>query len=72
MGGHFASFEHQALLQYIPELDSVVRFEGEDTLVELAERLLAGCGWQSTQGIAYRADEGVVTTPARARPSRPR
>src|SRR6476469_9576684 len=32
MGGHYASFAPETLLDLIPELDSVVRFEGERTL----------------------------------------
>jgi anaerobic magnesium-protoporphyrin IX monomethyl ester cyclase len=31
MGGHFPSLSYQETLAIIPELDSVVRFEGEQT-----------------------------------------
>ena len=37
MGGHYASFEPSELLSRIPGLDSVVRFEGEVTLVNLLQ-----------------------------------
>lgn len=66
MGGHYASFEPARLLNAIPELDSVVRFEGEDTLTELVERLAAGRSWNDVPGIAYRGCNGeVVTGPLR-------
>jgi radical SAM superfamily enzyme YgiQ (UPF0313 family) len=60
IGGHYASFEAEALLAAIPELDSVVRFEGEDTMVELAERITGGECWDDVLGIAHRGPSGVV------------
>lgn len=66
MGGHYASFESAALLNAIPELDSVVRFEGEDTLLELVNRISARESWLQVQGITYRASDGeVMTNPTR-------
>jgi anaerobic magnesium-protoporphyrin IX monomethyl ester cyclase len=65
MGGHYASFEPEVLLNTIPELDSVVLFEGEDTLLELAERVAAGHPWQEVSGIARRGPDGIVITPVR-------
>jgi radical SAM superfamily enzyme YgiQ (UPF0313 family) len=56
IGGHYASFEPAELLRMIPELDSVVRFEGEDTLAELVSKL-DGDVWRTVAGIAW-ADEG--------------
>ncbi len=35
MGGHFPSLSYQHTLELVPNLDSVVRFEGELTLLEL-------------------------------------
>ncbi len=65
MGGHYASFAPETLLQLIPELDSVVRFEGERTLVDLAQALVAGQPWHSTRGIAWRDGASVHRTPPR-------
>src|SRR5579859_2320492 len=59
MGGHFPSLSHAMTLQMIPELDSVVRFEGEMTLLELADVISLGRDWRQVFGIAYRA-EGIV------------
>ena len=44
MGGHFPSLSYQPTLELIPELDSVVRFEGEQTLVELVDAVEHGAG----------------------------
>ncbi|HTQ57901.1 MAG TPA: radical SAM protein [Bryobacteraceae bacterium] len=65
MGGHFPSLSPARTLELIPELDSVVRFEGEMTLLELADVIGAGRDWHSVQGLAYRAPQGVVNTPLR-------
>jgi radical SAM superfamily enzyme YgiQ (UPF0313 family) len=65
MGGHYASFAPETLLQLIPELDSVVRFEGERTLVELASAIAAGQPWHDIRGIAWRDGEVVHITPTR-------
>jgi len=65
MGGHYASFEPQALLAAIPGLDSVARFEGEDTLLELAERISSAMEWRDVTGIAYRSSRGVTLNPIR-------
>lgn len=65
MGGHFPSLSYQQTLELVPELDSVVRFEGEMTLVELADALSTGQDWRSIPGLAYLRDQEVVATPAR-------
>jgi len=65
MGGHFPSLSYQHTLELIPELDSVVRFEGEETLLELVDVLSVGGAWQGLAGLAYRKDFGVVATPMR-------
>lgn len=60
VGGHYCSFEYARLLEAIPELDSVGRFECEDTLLELTEAVVAGRPWHNVAGIAFRGDHGVV------------
>jgi radical SAM superfamily enzyme YgiQ (UPF0313 family) len=61
IGGHYPSLCHDELLTNFPEIDSVVRYEGEETLIELADRLKAGEDWRSiaaspTQATASRGD----------------
>jgi anaerobic magnesium-protoporphyrin IX monomethyl ester cyclase len=65
IGGHYASFAPETLLQLIPELDSVVRFEGERTLVELTHAILAEQPWRGISGIAWRDGGTVHQTPPR-------
>lgn len=65
MGGHFPSLCHDETLELIPELDSVARFEGELTLLELTERLAANQGWHDVPGLAYSRDGAVGESPAR-------
>ena len=66
MGGHFPSLCHDECLKNFPELDSVVRYEGEETLVDLVERLSTGKDWREVPGLAYLNDDQVVETPPRA------
>lgn len=66
MGGHFPSLSYQRTLDLLPELDSVVRFEGEWTLLEMVDLLSTGRDWHEIQGIAYRGDNGVTATEMRA------
>jgi radical SAM superfamily enzyme YgiQ (UPF0313 family) len=65
MGGHFPSLSQRETLMLAPELDSVVRFEGEMTLLEMVDRLGTGEDWRDIRGIAYRRGDEVVDTPLR-------
>jgi radical SAM superfamily enzyme YgiQ (UPF0313 family) len=65
MGGHFPSLSPRETLGLIPDLDTVVRFEGETTLAELADAIAAGKDWRTIEGIAYKDGDEVVSTPAR-------
>lgn len=56
MGGHFASLSWQHTLELVPALDSVVRFEGEETLLELCDRIATGEPWRDLEGIAFHID----------------
>jgi len=66
MGGHFPSLSYRETLDLIPQLDSVVRFEGEMTLLELADTIGAGRDWRRIQGIAFGNKDGLVTTAMRS------
>src|SRR4051794_23730053 len=65
IGGHYPSLCHDEVLEAVPELDSVVRFEGELTLLDLVERLSEGRDWHDTPGMAYLAGGEVVETEQR-------
>ncbi len=66
IGGHYPSLCHDEVLRQFPELDSVVRYEGELTLVSLVERLCNGSNWRDIPGIAYLSGDRVVVTEPRA------
>jgi anaerobic magnesium-protoporphyrin IX monomethyl ester cyclase len=65
IGGHFPSLSYGHTLELIPQVDSVVRFEGETTLLELTDRLSSGQDWRDVIGIAYKKGNEVVLTEAR-------
>ena len=65
IGGHYPSLCHDEILRNFPELDSVVRYEGEQTLPKLVDSLRAGMDWRTISGIAYRAGEQIVVTEPR-------
>jgi len=63
MGGHYASFAPETLLQLIPELDSVVRYEGELSICEMASAIAAGESWHEIAGVAWRNGDRVQSNP---------
>lgn len=67
MGGHYASFEPEEILRRTPGLDSVVRFDGEMTLVKLLHCLGAGADWRTLPGIAFRKDDNEISVAPLAR-----
>ena len=64
-GGHFPSIRPAEVLQLIPELDSIVRFEGEYTLLELLQRLSFPAEWEDILGLAYRVNGQIQINPPR-------
>ena len=65
MGGHFPSLSHAEALREVPDLDSIVLYEGELTLIELVDRLSAGEDWRQIRGVAYTEDGEPFATPLR-------
>jgi anaerobic magnesium-protoporphyrin IX monomethyl ester cyclase len=66
MGGHYPSFDYIQVLESIPELDSIVRFEGEETLASLLGVILAGRSLDGVKGLAWRDASGnIVANPLR-------
>lgn len=64
-GGLFASLRPDHLFSLLPCLDSIVRFEGEYTLLELVDHLHAGNEWHGIRGISCRMGKKVVHNPLR-------
>jgi anaerobic magnesium-protoporphyrin IX monomethyl ester cyclase len=65
IGGHFPSLSPAETLALVPQLDSVVRFEGELSLLELCDRIGLGQSWRDVEGLAYVRKGEVVMTPLR-------
>jgi len=65
MGGHFPSIEFRGTLESIPELNSVIRGEGEETLLELFNYLNQPDSWGQIKGLVYRKDGEIVINPPR-------
>jgi anaerobic magnesium-protoporphyrin IX monomethyl ester cyclase len=64
-GGHFPSFTAPELLRDAPALDSVVRGEGEFTLLDLVTKLDSPSEWDKVLGLTFRRDNRIVGTPSR-------
>ena len=63
-GGHFPSLRPREVLELCSQLDSVVRFEGEQTTIELLEKLTSPEEWHSILGLAFRCDgKSIINTP---------
>ena len=67
-GGHFATFESEALLRNFPELDSICRFEAEETMAELAVALETNQPLDSVAGLAFHRDGDIVFAAPRPLP----
>lgn len=65
MGGHFSTIEYAETLELIPELDTIIRHEGEATLLELLQNLDKPKKWFEIKGIAFRKDNQIYATPPR-------
>jgi anaerobic magnesium-protoporphyrin IX monomethyl ester cyclase len=67
VGGYFATFSSQEILQDFPEIDFVVRGEGELTLVELLNTLFhqRECSFKGIQGLSFRENGQIVENPSR-------
>jgi len=65
-GGHFHSHLPEYSLKNFPELDFIVRYEGEETLKELINFLQEGKDLSNVASIAYRKGSQIITTPPRS------
>ena len=66
VGGPHVSATVEQTLRCIPEVDVVVRDEGESTTIELCEKLeLGDTSWKKVRGISYIEKGEVVSNPDR-------
>jgi radical SAM superfamily enzyme YgiQ (UPF0313 family) len=64
-GGHYASMKYEELFSLVPLLDSIVRFEGEYTILELARCISLGSDWKKIDGLVYMKEKRIVANPLR-------
>lgn len=65
VGGQFFSSTATEALQHLPEIDFVVRGEGEITLAELVEALAHGGPLDAIHGLSYRENGVIIENPPR-------
>jgi anaerobic magnesium-protoporphyrin IX monomethyl ester cyclase len=65
MGGPHVSFDAEDTLTAYPEIDLIVRGEGEQTIAELTPRLKDPKAWAGIKGITFRQNGRLVATPQR-------
>ena len=65
LGGSHGTFWDEAALNDFPSLDIVVRREGEQTFVELLDKLQTRKSLNSVLGITFRREEKIIRTPDR-------
>ncbi len=65
IGGPHVTFWDENALKECPQLDVVVRREGENTLLELVQRLEAGKSYYDVVGTTCRKGKGFVRNPDR-------
>lgn len=63
-GGHFFSWMLESSLEKFP-IDIIVRFEGEETIVELLNALKNKKDLSHVKGIAYKRNKKIIKTPLR-------
>ena len=59
VGGHFPTFEFQRILEQYPAIDSVGRFDGEETISALADTLATGADLSTVPNLVYRCNGGL-------------
>jgi anaerobic magnesium-protoporphyrin IX monomethyl ester cyclase len=64
-GQHFSALAQESLEQY-PEMDVIVRGEGEVTLAEVVKKTMKGSGLSNVDGVSFRKNGKIVHTPPRA------
>ena len=65
LGGPHVTFWDDQALQECPQLDIVVRKEGENTLLEIVQRLEAGKNYSDIIGLTCRNNEEIIKNPDR-------
>jgi len=65
LGGQYPTFAYRFILTNFPDVDSIVRFEGDRAFSELVESIHDRKKWKDISGIAFRENGDIVATPSR-------
>ncbi len=65
LGGIFPTLASQEILSEFPQIDFIVRGEGEETLFELWEAVQEEREPEEVAGVAFRKDKEIVVNPSR-------
>ena len=66
LGGFTASAMHRDILETVPEVDGVIRGDGEDALVALADALDQGTPLSNVPNLSFRTEDRVSENPISA------
>lgn len=64
-GGYFPTLDPEKCFEILPELDSIVQGEGEETLLDLTSQVSKQKDWQDTEGVAFKISQGLIINPRR-------
>lgn len=67
LGGIPATFMHREVLSTVPEIDVVVRYEGEYAMSELSNAIDKNTSLEEVKGISFKKEGRLVSTPFRGR-----
>jgi anaerobic magnesium-protoporphyrin IX monomethyl ester cyclase len=59
-GNYHATFNDTRILNKYPFIDACIRGEGENTLLEIAEKLEKGKGFEDIKGVTYRDNGSII------------
>jgi radical SAM superfamily enzyme YgiQ (UPF0313 family) len=63
LGGQFPTFCYERLLGDFPEINAIVRGEGEVPFLEFVRRALADESWEDVPGVCFRRNGEVIANP---------
>lgn len=65
LGGQYPTFGYKYILKNLPEVDSIVRFEGDYTILDLVKAIHNKETWINIPGLAFINNNEIITTPHR-------
>ena len=62
-GGPHVSAAADDTLRHLPELDLIIRGEGEESLLQLVRQVESGSTWEDIPGASYRREKEIINNP---------